>query len=868
MLKKKIFNKANLLVGISIAILNISFWAYINRPEMEPPWPDNVQGFSYAPMRADDNPFEGELPTDLEIESDLKKLSSMAHAVRTYAMDPLHKNVPKLAKKYGLNVTLGAWIDSRRDNNELEIDELVQAAEANKNVVRLVVGNEAILRGNVTIEEMISYLDRVRSQTKKPVSTAEPWHVWLKHPELADHVDYLGVHMLPYWEGVHVDVAIDYIANRMDELKSRFPEKPIVIAEVGWPSEGRTREASVASLSNEATFLRRFLKRAKDEGYIYYIMEAFDQPWKKNTEGAVGAYWGVYDVYREPKFAFKEPIVSIPNWHILAATSVIIGIIVLSIVLIDSRTLKKRGKSFLAIIVYAATTVVVWNVYNYTLQYLTLGSILVGILMFTGMIGVVVIILSEAHEWAELLWMNEQKRLLKRIDMPDDQFPMVSIHVPAYNEPVEMMKGTLDALARLNYPNFEVIVMDNNTKDSAIWQPVRDYCKELGDRFRFYHEDTLGGFKAGALNYALRKTDPRVEVIGVIDSDYVVSPNWLRDLVPQFTDKKVAIMQSPQDYSDDGENAFKAMCYSEYRGFFFIGMITRNERNAIIQHGTMTLIRKTALSEVGGWAEWCITEDAELGLKIFEHGYEAHYVPKCYGKGVMPDTFTDYKKQRFRWAYGSIQILKKHASALLKSGNSLSLGQKYHFIAGWMPWIADAANMIFNCTAILWTIAMLLAPRKIDAPMVEFALLPLILFSFKLGKMIYIYRFRAYASGLSIFGAALAGLALSHTIACAVIQGVATSNKPFFRTPKKANVHAMLRAILESREEILFAASLLLCAHVLSNVQGMMTLDMHLWIIVLVIQSIPYLATILIAVISTMPKLPAKYVGITPSMHF
>ena len=101
------------------------------------------------------------------------------------------------------------------------------------------------------------------------------------------------------------------------------------------------------------------------------------------------------------------------------------------------------------------------------------------------------------------------------------------------------------------------------------------------------------------------------------------------------------------------------MCYAEYRGFFHIGMITRNERNAIIQHGTMTLVRRAALDHVGGWAEWCITEDAELGLRLFEHGHEALYLPRSYGRGLMPETFGDYKKQRFRWAYGAMQILRR-----------------------------------------------------------------------------------------------------------------------------------------------------------------------------------------------------------------
>ena len=124
----------------------------------------------------------------------------------------------------------------------------------------------------------------------------------------------------------------------------------------------------------------------------------------------------------------------------------------------------------------------------------------------------------------------------------------------------------------------------------------------------------------------------------------------------------MAIVQAPQDYRDEHENAFKAMCYAEYRGFFYIGMITRNERNAIIQHGTMTLVRRAPLAAVGGWAEWCITEDAELGLRVFEAGYEASYIARSYGRGLMPDTFIDYKRQRFRWAYGAMQILRHHAA--------------------------------------------------------------------------------------------------------------------------------------------------------------------------------------------------------------
>ena len=145
------------------------------------------------------------------------------------------------------------------------------------------------------------YLDRVRASVDVPVSTAEPWHVWFKNPELAEHVDFIGTHMLPYWEGISLERAVDYVIDHVTLLENTFPDKPVVIAEVGWPSNGRTRRSAVASPSNEATFLRRFLKRAEELEYIYYVMEAFDQPWKRETEGSVGAYWGVYDVERTAK---------------------------------------------------------------------------------------------------------------------------------------------------------------------------------------------------------------------------------------------------------------------------------------------------------------------------------------------------------------------------------------------------------------------------------------------------------------------------------------------------------------------------------------------------------------------------------------
>lgn len=854
-------NRANILISIAIAVICLSLWALLNQPETEPPWPERIQGFSFSPMREGQSAIEHILPSAEEIDSDLALLAEKTHAVRTYTMEGTLAQVPELASKHGLNVTLGAWIDNDLEKNEQEIEKLIAVARENyRNVVRVIIGNEAILREDVTVDQLAVYLDRVREALDIPVSTAEPWHVWFTKRDLADHVDFVAVHMLPYWEGVDVDRAVDYVVDHVNLLKASIPDKQIIIAEVGWPSNGRTRHSAVASPANEATFLRRFLDRAAKEQYVYYVMEAFDQPWKKVSEGSVGAYWGVYDVYRQPKFAFSEPIVEIPEWRLLAGISIVIALITFAFLLIDSKTLSKRGRSFLATIAFAAASGAVWIVYSYSQQYLSVATILVGMLMIVGMVGVTVVLLAEAHEWAEATWAATRRRHFTRIVLEDEKLPMVSVHVPAYNEPPEMLKETLDALAKLDYPHYEVIVIDNNTKDPAVWQPVEAHCAKLGACFRFFHVDTLSGFKAGALNFALARTTPEAEVVAVIDSDYTVAPNWLRDLTPQFSNPKIAIVQAPQDYRDDRENLFKAMCYAEYRGFFYIGMVTRNERNAIIQHGTMTMVRKSVLEEVGGWAEWCITEDAELGLKIFEKGYEAAYIADSYGRGLMPDTFIDFKKQRFRWAYGAVQIMRHHSKALFRGQTNLTFGQRYHFIAGWLPWMADSLNLLFTLAAVYWSLAMVLFPLVVDPPLVILSAMPLTLFIFKIAKMFYLYRSRVNATIAQTFAAALAGLSLSHSISKAIMTGFVTKSKPFFRTPKMAGTHALLRAMLSAREEFLVMTALWCAAVSVKLTQEVDSPDLLVWIIVLLVQSIPYVSAVIVSLVSGFARLPKKLI--------
>ena len=854
---------SGILVAAVFAVMTFGVWGYLNRPESEPPWPAHIQGVAFSPYAADQNPFGSkDIPSVEQIDSDLELLAKRTYAVRTYSVLGTLGRIPELAAKHNVSVALGVQLSRDKAESEEELLTGIALAKEYRNIVRVIVGNEVLLRGDLTADELSDYLERARAAIRQPVGYADTWATWLKNPELARHVDFIGVHLFPYWEGVDVESAVDFCFRELKAVQAAYPKKPVIIAEIGWPSEGRIRAGAVASVSNEALFLRRFLARAEKEGERYYIMEAFDQPWKARDEGAVGAYWGIYDVDRQPKFEFVAPIVRIPAWHMLAAISVTLALLMLGVFYMHSGGLRTLGRTLIAIVVYSAATITVWVVYDYTQQYLTPTSLVVGSLLILGMLGVVAVLFAEAHEWAEAHWTGVHMRLFDPSRNGPASTRKVSVHLPAYNEPPDMLIETLDALSRLNYPNYEVIVVDNNTRDEAVWRPVEAHCARLGARFRFFHVAPLAGFKAGALNYALAQTAADAQVIAVIDSDYKVDADWLLDLVPAFDNTRIAIVQAPQDYRDENDNAFKAMCYAEYRGFFYIGMITRNERNAIIQHGTMTLVRRFVLAAVGGWAEWCITEDAELGLRVFEAGYEAVYITHSYGRGLMPDTFIDYKRQRFRWAYGAMQILRFHAAALLRPTHSaLTSGQRYHFIAGWLPWVADGFNLLFNIAAIGWSMAMILAPQKIDPPLMVFSVLPLSLFMFKLVKLVHLYTYRVGMNVRQTAAAAISGLALAHTIGRAVLKGLLTHNEPFFRTPKHSAPHGFFAAVGAAREETLFMIALWCCAIGIRTIpKEMASPDLTVWLAALLIQSIQYTAALLVSLTSAF-NIPASLLG-------
>jgi len=519
--------------------------------------------------------------------------------------------------------------------------------------------------------------------------------------------------------------------------------------------------------------------------------------------------------------------------------------------LADGGGIDARGRAFVAATVTVLASATVMSLYGFLGQYWTWQNLLFGAVLVAGLIGVVLLALVEAHEWAQLRW--SARRRAQGAHRGAASLPKVSIHVPTYEEPPAMVAETLRALAALDYPDFEVIVIDNNTADERLWRPIEALCAGDG-RLRFFHVDELPGYKAGALNYALARTAADAQVVAVIDSDYKVDPAWLRDLAGHFAKPEVGIVQAPQAYRDGGLSLFKRMCKAEYDGFFKIGMVARNDRNAIIQHGTMTMIRKRVLHDVGGWAEWTVTEDAELGLRILEQGHEAVYVPRCYGRGLTPDNFHDYKVQRFRWALGALQILRRHGRLLFGLDKSrLSLGQRFHFLTGWLGWLADGCNLLFNAVAVAWSALMIAAPLKFEPPLVSFSSFVLALFAFKLVKMMYLYRTEVRAGWLATLGAAIAGLALVYVVGRAVLAGLSGHEARFLRTPKLARHHSLAGAAAACRAEALLALALLGAALGVGWRAPFPSQDLYVWIILLYVLAVPHLAAIGMSLISALP---------------
>ncbi|MEO7149447.1 MAG: glycosyltransferase family 2 protein [Rhodanobacteraceae bacterium] len=842
---------AALVLALLVAALNFVLWGVADRPTQVEPWRGQVAGFAFSAFQRYQSPLDDSYPSDSELDADLDLLSQYTDRIRTYSSLE-SASIPRLAMQRHLDVLAGAWLDRRDDNNERELDALIAQAKRWPNIKRVMVGNEVLLRNDMSPTELMAWLDRARAAIHQPVSTAEPWHIWEQPPELARHVDFITVHLLPYWEGVPRKDAVGDVLFRYRQLQKLFPGKHIVIGEVGWPSNGDRYEYAQPSTANQAIFLRQWFNAARKNGIDYYIMEAIDQPWKESLgEGRVGAYWGMFNANRQLKFPMSGPVLEDTHWPWKAAAAALLAFAPMLWFAWAFARFRLTGRLVFLALIQLAAALVVWSVTVPFFFYLDVVDWAMLALLFPAQLAILAILLINGFEFTEVLW---RRRWLRHFGLlpPDDAAtqPFVSIHLACHNEPPEMVIATLDSLAALDYHNYEVLVIDNNTKDEAVWLPVQAHCEKLGAHFRFFHLDPWSGFKAGALNFGLKETDARTDVVAAIDADYVVRVDWLSALTGYFHDPKIAIVQCPQAHRDFEHNAFRRMTNWESDGFFRIGMHHRNERNAIIQHGTMTMVRRSALEGTGGWAEWTICEDAELGLRLMHAGYDTIYVDEVMGKGLTPADFTAYKSQRYRWAFGAMQIMKGRWGWMVHRG-PLSGGQRFHFLTGWVSWFADALHLVFTLMALAWTVGMLAWPGIFSLPMQLFLIPVLGFFIAKALFGIVLYRARVPCTWRETLMASIASMGLSHAIARGIWMGLIKKKGEFVRTAKSRRLRGKKpSAIVSVQEELLMAIALTLAIVGMAMYYGTQYLEGQLWMVILAAQAIPYLSALIGAMVA------------------
>ncbi len=343
---------SSVLIALLIAAANWAFWSWLNRPPEVAAWAGPVSGFAFNGFRRDQSPEEGTFPTEQELDEDIEMLSHYSKRLRIYsARDTAAAEdtsvVPALARKYGMKITAGAWLSKDRTANDVEIKALIKLMRDNDNIDRVLVGNETLLRGDLTVKELIGYVDTIKRRARVPVSTAESWDMWLTGTTRAQEADARARAARRLHHGPPAALlgrraalgcgrprhpALPRDAARVSEQEDRHRRGRLAVRRQPRPDQesidpNAPITYSTASVRDEAQFIREFLPRAKKEGINdYYLMEAIDQPWKRANEGRTGAYWGIFNADREPKFSLDGPVIVDPGWPRKATVASILAL--------------------------------------------------------------------------------------------------------------------------------------------------------------------------------------------------------------------------------------------------------------------------------------------------------------------------------------------------------------------------------------------------------------------------------------------------------------------------------------------------------------------------------------------------------------
>ena len=371
------------LLFAAVAAAVVAVWSWLGAAVEMPQAPMAAGGrldcVSYAPFRGDQNPLgPGTMVEPWQIEEDLVQLKPLTSCIRTYSIDHGLDKIPEIARRHGMKVLHGLWLSSLPDLNRRQIDTTIELANKFPDVIEaIIVGNEVLLRGEMSAPELARTIREVKAKVPMRVTYADVWEFWLRHRDVAAAVDFITVHILPYWEDYPIPVgeAARHVDLIRKQVVDAFPDKEIFVGEFGWPSAGRMREGALPSPVNAARVLQEVVAQGKRENYRVNLIEAYDQPWKRKLEGTVGGFWGLYDAYeRKAKFVWGAPVSNHPNWRWQAAGGIAFAALVFAAALAAGRrkpSLATRLWVAVAVNALVSGTLIGWTIKNISIESLS-----------------------------------------------------------------------------------------------------------------------------------------------------------------------------------------------------------------------------------------------------------------------------------------------------------------------------------------------------------------------------------------------------------------------------------------------------------------------------------------------------------------
>jgi exo-beta-1,3-glucanase (GH17 family) len=336
---------------------------------------------SYTPFRGGQSPLmEGTRAEPWQIEEDLALLSKYTGCVRTYSVTDGLDNVLASARRHGLKVLEGIWISNNAEKTRRQIATGIALAKQYPDVITgVIVGNEVLLRGEMSAPDLIANIREVKAQLSMPVTYADVWEYWLRYPEVQNAVDFVTIHILPYWEDfpIPASIAAAHVGDIRRKVADTMSGKEIVIGEFGWPSAGRMRESARPSRANQARAVAETLALAQRENFRVNIIEAFDQPWKRALEGTVGGYWGIFDrATGAPKFSFSGSVSDHPHWPLQALAGILLTALTFGGALIFGR---KKGRAIslwprIAALSFLPAVLFGWTIETVPMESFSFGS--------------------------------------------------------------------------------------------------------------------------------------------------------------------------------------------------------------------------------------------------------------------------------------------------------------------------------------------------------------------------------------------------------------------------------------------------------------------------------------------------------------